>query len=264
MRTPVIMIFLVCVLIMGIVALAVYDYKRRGFRTEGPGISKSEADTLKRTRAKGDELFEKQDYESAIMKYEQASEMAPRDAHIYNDLGAAYYRLGLTRMEPPMEEEDFDFGVEVDARIEGLKALEMVKDKLKTIRSGIITAVVNGEADRDRIEAYVHSLGHYVHVEEEEGAEEEEREFWLTIVTGETKDALLNAEKKYMRAMSIKYVKDKNGRRYSNYSAASRNMGTLYFRMGRKKEAVTQWRRALQLEPTDAELRVVVDKYEQK
>ncbi len=79
MRTPVIMIFLVCVLIMGIVALAVYDYKRRGFRTEGPGISKSEADTLRRTREKGDELFEKQDYKSAIMKYEQASEMAPRD-----------------------------------------------------------------------------------------------------------------------------------------------------------------------------------------
>ena len=58
--------------------------------------------------------------------------MAPRDAHIYNDLGAAYYRLGLALMEPPMEEEDFDFGVEVDARIEGLKALEMVKEKLKT------------------------------------------------------------------------------------------------------------------------------------
>lgn len=263
MRTPVIMIFLVCVLIMGIVALAVYDYKRRGFRTEGPGISKSEADTLKRTKEKGDELFGKQEYESAIMKYEQASEMSPRDAHIYNDLGAAYYRLGLARMEPPMEEDDFDFGVEVDARIKGLKALEMVKDKLKTTRSGIITAVVNGEADRDKIETYARSLGYYVHVEEED-VEEDEKEFWVTIITGATKEALLNAEKKYQRAMSIKYVKDKNGRRYSNYSAASRNMGTLYFRMGRRKEAVTQWQRALQLEPTDAELRVVVDKFEQK
>lgn len=264
MRTPVIMIFLVCVLIMGIVALAVYDYKRRGFRTEGPGISKSEADTLKRTREKGDELFEKQDYESAIMKYEQASEISPRDAHIYNDLGAAYYRLGLTRMEPPMEEEDFDFGVEVDGRVGDLKSFEMVKDSLKTTKSGVITAVVNGETDRDKIETYARSLGHYVHVEEAEDAEEEEGEFWLTIITGGTKEALVNAEKKYLRAISIKYVKDKNGRRYSNYSAASRNLGTLYFRMGRRKDAVTQWQRALQLEPTDAELRAVVDKFEQK
>jgi len=203
MKTPAIMIFVVVVLIMGIVALAVYDYKRRGFRTEGPGISKSEADTLKRTREKGDELFQKQNYESAIMKYEQASEMSPRDAHIYNDLGAAYYRLGLARMEPPMEEEDFDFGVEVDARVAGLKTFEMVEDILKTTRSGIITAVVNGETDRDRIEKYASSLGHYVHVEEEEEVEEDEREFWLTIITGETKEALVNAEKKYLRAISI-------------------------------------------------------------
>jgi Flp pilus assembly protein TadD len=32
--------------------------------------------------------------------------------------------------------------------------------------------------------------------------------------------------------------------------------------MGRKKDAVAQWRRALQIEPTDAELRNLLGEYE--
>ncbi|MFC1719407.1 hypothetical protein ACFL6S_37500, partial [Candidatus Poribacteria bacterium] len=105
------------------------------------------------------------------------------------------------------------------------------------------------------------SLGHYVHVEEED-TDEDEKEFWVTIITGETKDAFLNAEKEYLKSINIKYVKDSDGRRYSNYATVSRNLGTLYFRIGRKKEAISQWRRAMELEPSDAELRELLDKYE--
>ena len=260
MRTPAVAIFVVCVLIIGF-ALAFYYYRKEGFLTESPNISKSQADSLKRSKEEGDEKFYQQDYEAAIRKYKQALRIWPTDAHLQNDLGAAYYRLGLARMIPPMDEGEFDFGIEIDARAEGSKPLDMVKEKLETTESGIITAVVNDEADKDEIETHVLSLGHYVHVEEED-AEEDEKEFWLTIITGETKEAFLNAENEYLKSINIKYVKDANGRRYSNYATVSRNLGTLYFRMGRKKEAIAHWERAMQLEPADAELRELLGKYE--
>ncbi len=260
MRTPVVTIFVVCVLIVGF-ALA-FRYRKEGFFTESPNISKSQAASLKRYKEDGDEDFYQQNYEEAIRQYKQAIRIWPTDAHLQNDLGASYYRLGLARMIPPMDEGEFDFGVEADARAEGSEPLKMVQEKLEPIESGIITAVVNDEADRDKIETYARSLGHYVHVEEEV-TEEGEKEFWLTIITGETKEAFLNAEKEYLKSINIKYMKDETGRRYSNYATVSRNLGTLYFRMGRKKEAIAQWRRAMQLEPADAELRELLGKYEE-
>ena len=260
MRTPAVTIFVVCVLVIGF-ALAFYYYKKEGLFTETPDISKSQAESLKRAKAEGDEEFYKENYEEAIRKYKQALRMWPRDAHLQNDLGAAYYRLGLVLMIPPMREGQFDFGVEIDARAEDSEPLKIVETKLEMTKSGIITAVVNDETDKDKIEARVRSLGHHLHVEIED-TEEDGKEFWLTIITGETKEAFLNAEKAYLRSINIKYVKDDTGRRHSNYATASRNLGTLYFRMGRKKEAIAQWQRALQLEPTDSELRQLLDKHE--
>ena len=136
----------------------------------------------------------------------------------------------------------------------------MVKEKLKETDSGIITAVVNDEDASGQIETDIRSLEHYVHVEEE--VEEDKREFWLTIIVGKTKEAFLNAQRDYLKAIDIKSVKDSDGRKYSNFSTASRNLGTLYFRMGRKKEAMDQLRRALELEPTDEELRELIGSYE--
>ena len=260
MRTPAVTIFVVFVLIIGF-ALAFRYYREEGFFTESPNISKSQAASLKQAKQDGDEQFFQQNYEEAIRKYKQALRIWPTDAHLQNDLGASYYRLGLARMIPPMDEGEFDFGVEVDARVEGSEPLKMVKEKLETIESGIVTAVVNGEPDKDEIETYVRSLGHYVHTEEED-TDEGDKEFWVTIITGETKDAFLNAEKEYLKSINIKSVKDSDGRRYSNYATVSRNLGTLYFRIGRKKEAIAQWRRAMELEPSDAELRELLDKYE--
>ena len=262
MRTPVITIFVVCILVIGL-ALAFYDYRKHGVRTERIDFSKSDEDSLKRTKESGDEEFQKENYSGAIQKYKRALDMWPRDAHLHNDLGTAYYRLGLQRMEPPMAEDEFDFGVEVDARYGGANPLEMVKEKLAEMRSGIITAVMNEEADGKKIEAYALSLGHHVHIEEED-TENDGMEYWLTIIAGETKEAFRNAEMEYLRAIKIKSVKDDTGRRYSTYPSASGNLGTLYFRMGRKKDAVVQWQRALQLEPNgdnSAELRALIEEY---
>jgi tetratricopeptide (TPR) repeat protein len=260
MRTPVITIFVVCVLVIGL-ALAFYDYKKHGVRTEPTNFSKSEGDTLKRTKESGDEQFLKENYEGAVKQYQRALQMWPRDAHLYNDLGASYYRLGLQSMDSPMAEDEFDFGVEVDARYEGAKPLEMVQEKLAETKSGIITAVVGEEADKTEIETYARSQGKHIHVEVED-LEDGEKEYWLTILTGKTKDEFLKAERAYLDAINIKSVRDDSGRRHSTYPSASRNLGTLYFRMGRKKEAVAHWQRALQLEPTDAELRALISKYE--
>jgi len=261
MKTPVITIFVVCVLIVGL-ALAFYDYRKHGAREQRLDITRSEADILKDTKESGAEQSYRQNYEKAIDEYKRALQLSPRDAYLHNDLGTAYYRLGLQSMEPAMEEGEFGFGIEVDARLEGSKPLKMAQEALKRTKSGIITAVVNNEADSKEIETYARSLGHYAHAEEEQTEDIGSKEFWLTIITGKTNELFLEAEREYLKAIDIKSVKDGEGREYSNYSTASRNLGTLYFRMGRKKDAIAQWRRALQLEPTDAELRNLLGKYE--
>ena len=261
MKTPVITIFVVCVLIVGL-ALAFYDYRKHGAREQRLDITRSEADILKDTKESGAEQSYRQNYEKAIDEYKRALQLSPRDAYLHNDLGTAYYRLGLQSMEPAMEEGEFGFGIEVDARLEGSKPLKMAQEALKRTKSGIITAVVNNEADSKEIETYARSLGHYAHAEEEQTEDIGSKEFWLTIITGKTNELFLEAEREYLKAIDIKSVKDGEGREYSNYSTASRNLGTLYFRMGRKKDAIAQWRRALQIEPTDAELRNLLGKYE--
>jgi tetratricopeptide (TPR) repeat protein len=261
MRTPVITIFVVCVLVMGL-ALALYDYRKHGVRQQDIGISKSQAHKLKTNSESAAEQSHKENYETAIDEYKQALKVSPRDAYLHNDLGTAYYRLGLENMNPPVEEGDFGYGNEVDARhLEGSEPLEEVKQELSKMESGIVTAVVNDESIEKEISTYARSLGHYAHVEEE-AKENGGKEFWVTIITGKTREAFLDAERAYLRAINIKSIKDKGGRRYSNYATASRNLGTLYFRMGRKRDAVNQWRRAFQLEPTDAELRNLLGKYE--
>ena len=262
MRTPVIAIFVVCVLIVGL-ALLVYDYRTHGPHHQRLDISRSEADRLKETRSAGEEGSYKQDYNKAIVEYERALKISPRDAYLRNDLGTAYYHLGLESMDTPMAKDEFEFGIEVDIRhFEDSEALKKVEEAIQAIESGIITAVVTSEAAKGEIEAYVRSLGHYAHAEEE--TEDDGKEFWLTVITGKTKEAFLKAEREYLEAIDIKAVRDESGHKYSSYSTVSRNLGTLYFRMGRKKDAVAQWQRALQLEPTDAELRNLLGKYRQK
>jgi len=261
MRTPVVTIFVVCVLIVGL-ALAFYDYRKHGARQQRLDITRSQADALKNAKEAGAEQSYKEDYEKAVDEYKRALKLSPRDAYLHNDLGTAYYRLGLQSMKPPIEEDEFGFGTEVDARrLETPKIFRIVQEALEKTESGIITTVVGNEAASKEIEMYARSLGHYVHAEEET-EDISSKEFWLTIVTGKTKEFFLESEKEYLQAIDMKSVKDSDGRRYSNYATASRNLGTLYFRMGRKKDAIGQWRRALQLEPTDAELRNLLGKYE--
>ena len=260
MRTPIVTIFVVCILVVGL-ALAFYDYRKNKARPQELGISRTEAEKLKDTRLSGDEQLYKEDYEKAIEEYERAVKISPRDAYLHNDLGAAYYHLGLKSMDTPMEEDEFGFGTEVDLRhLEDADSLDVVEENMENTESGIVTVVVNDEADKEQIAARALTLGYYAHVEEEDT--EDGKEFWVTIVKGKTKEAFLKAEQEYSKAIDIKSVRDDTGRKYSSYSTASRNLGTLYFRMGRKKEAIAQWRRALQLEPTDGELRELLGKYE--
>ena len=261
MRTPLITIFIFCVLIIGI-GFAIYDYKKHGLGEQSIDFSKSNADTLKNTKAIAETKFYQGEYERAIEEYEKALKYTSRDAYLRNNLGTAYYRLGLQLLDTPKEEEEFDFGIEIDARNNSISdPLKKVKETLSTIGSNIVTVVLDDESQKKAIETYALSLRHFVHVEEEFN-EDSKRSFWLTIVTGKTKEAFLNAEKQLRIAIDIKSVRDDMGRKYSGYSAASRNLGTLLFRMGRKKEALAQWQRALQLEPTDAELRELLGRYE--
>ncbi len=263
MRTPIITVFIICILIIGL-ALAFYDYRKHGIRyqTDDINITKSESEALKNARQAGEELTYKQDYEGAIAEYERALKISPRDAYLRNNLGASYYYLGLKSMEPPMEEDDFGLGKEIDGRhISKEEIFQKLEEVLKQTKSGTITLVVKDQSISKQIESYIRPLNHYVHIEGE-NTDDGSKEYWITIIMGKTKEAFLNAEKQYLQAIELKSVRDVDGRKYSNYSAASRNLGTLYFRMGRKKEAIAHWSRALQIEPTDAELRELIDKYD--
>ncbi|MBD3181088.1 tetratricopeptide repeat protein [Candidatus Poribacteria bacterium] len=261
MKTPVVTIFVIFILAIGI-GLAIYDYSKHGPRQGNSDISKSEAETLKETKLSGDEQAYKGSYEKAIEKYKHALKISPRDAYIHNDLGTAYYHLGLEKADPPMTEDQFDFGIEVDARRveETETVLQMFENAEEKTKSGIITIVVDEPEIKDTVVNKALAEDYYAHAETE--TQENKKEYWITVIKGETKEAFLNAEKEYLEAIDIKSVRDAEGRKYSSYSTASRNLGVLYFRMGRKKDAVEQWRRAFQLEPTDAELRNLLGKYE--
>lgn len=262
MRTPLITIFVVCVLLIGL-ALAFYDYKKYGLHEKPMDISRSQSDTLKKSRELAEQKTYEKDYDSAVEQYKKAIQLSPRDAYLHNDLGATYYYLGLKSMTPPVEEDEFGFGVEVDARHinDTNEILKKVESAVGQVESGIITVVVKDKAISQMVENLLRPLNHYIHIEEE-NTDSGDKEFWMTIIKGKTKEAFLNAEKEYLQAIDLRSIRDAEGRKYSNYSAASRNLGTLYFRMGRRKEALAQWRRALQLEPTDAELRELIGKYE--
>jgi tetratricopeptide (TPR) repeat protein len=167
MKTPGVSIFVVVVLVLG-VALAFYDYSKHGAREEQGKISKYEAYKLKNTKLLGAEESYKGDYEKAIKDYKAALKIAPRDAYLHNDLGTAFYYLGLKSINPPIKEDEFEFGIEVDARhLKKSKILPKVKEALDKTDSGIITAVMFDQDAKDEVVAFAHSLKYIVNVEEE-------------------------------------------------------------------------------------------------
>ena len=264
MKTPFITIFVVAILIIGLF-LAFYDYKKHGIHEQPIGISRSQSDTLKKARLKGEQLSEQKNYEAAIQEYKKAIQISPKDPYIHNDLGAAYYYLGLKAMNPPIpEDEDMGYGTSVDARaLTKEQMTEKIKEALDIVKSGVITVVVKDPTMSKDIESFIRPTGNYVYIEDEP-REDGGKNYWATIITGITKDYFLNAEKEYLASVDLLFVRDATGRKYSSYAVASRNLGTLYFRMGKKKEAVSNWQRALQLEPSDEELKNLVDSYRKK
>lgn len=265
MKTPVVTIFVVSVMIVGIF-LIFYDYKKHGLREEPIGMSRSQAELVKKARIRGEDKVKQLDYLGAVEDFSRAVKMMPTDPYIRNDLGAAYYELGMRSIEPPVPpDEDIGYGIEIDGRfMESKKQIfDKLKEALDTTISGIITVVVNDQAISKEILDYIKPLDHYIHIEEET-KEDGKKDYWITIIKGQTKDYFLKAEREYLEAINILSVRDSTGRKYSSYSVASRNLGTLYHRMGRKKDALMNWQRALQLEPSDQDLKRLVDSFRKK
>ena len=262
MKTPVITIFVLVVMIIGIF-LIFYDYKKHGLREEPIGISKSQAESVKRARTRGEEKVKQQDYSGAIEEFRRATKMLPTDPYVHNDLGDAYYELGMRSINPPVPpDEDIGYGTEVDARFmkDKKQIFESLEQAMDMTASGVITVAVNSQPIAKEIEDYIEPLDHFVHIEEET-KENGEKDYWVTIIKGPTKEYFLNAEEEYLKAIDLLYVKDSSGRKFSSYSVASRNLGTLCHRMGRKKDALSNWQRALQLEPSDQDLKRLVDSF---
>jgi tetratricopeptide (TPR) repeat protein len=262
MKTPVITIFVVSVMIIGIF-LIFYDYKKHGLHETPIGISRSQAEAVKKARIRGEDKVKNQDYLGAINDFSRASKMLPKDPYIHNDLGAAYYEFGMRSINPPVPpDEDIGYGNEVDARFMDNKeeVFAKLKEALDMTISGVVTIAVNNQPLSKEINDYIKPMNHYIHIEEEV-KDDGGKDYWITILKGPTKDYFLNAEAEYIEAINLLSVRDTKGRKYSSYPVASRNLGTLYHRMGRRKEALENWQRALQLEPSDQDLKRLVDSF---
>lgn len=175
-------------------------------------------------------------YDLAADYYNQALKLRPNDAHLHNDLASTYHYMGKSAFSSPQTED-----------VRGLsndQVLRRISETLKLIDSGVLIITVDDPNQAQKIVDYATSQQCLANIGSEKS------KYIATIVKGKTKEAFLKAESEYQKAIQIK----------SRYAPAHRNLGTLYYEMGKKKEALELWRRALKIEPSDDNLKEYLQK----
>lgn len=190
-----------------------------------------EGDKVALTKRLAESYLKDEKYDLAVEYYIQAIRLRPGDAHIHNDLGSTYHYMGKADAVASQNE---------DARGSSTsEVLQKTAAALNLIDSGIIRITVDGKNQADKVVSYAVSLQGIAYISPEKS------KHLVTIVTGKTKEAFLKAESEYRKAIQIK----------ARYAPAYRNLGTLYYEMGRPKEAIDFWRMALKLDPSDKALK---------
>lgn len=218
-------------IIIVVIVLAVFITAYFTFRGEPPSEALiSESDEVRNLREQAARYTAAADYEQAIAAYTEALHLRPENAYFHNNLGAVYYNIGVDAAEP--WEEDVTDKTPFDA-------LNQLQQALSQLKSGIIVMKVNDADVMNILENHARSIRAYVHTEHHQRTSD------VNIITGKTMEAFRKAESEFWRAKDLK----------PGYAVPYESLGALYYRMGRHRDALTQWRNALELEPNNKRLR---------
>jgi len=230
---PLIVVLVVCIAIVG--AYFVLKSSQPSIDTIG------ESEEVRDLKGMGRAYAEANEYEQAIEYYTEALKARPEDAYLHNDIGAVYHNMGIEAAGEtwPSWEEDLTNLTPVDA-------LHQLQQALSQVQSGVIVMTVNNKKVMDTLENHARASGCYVHLEHQQRTSD------MTIIKGATLEAFRKAESELLRAKDLK----------PRYSAAYENLGSLYYRMGRKRDAIIMWQSALALEPTNKKLRQYLQQYD--
>ncbi len=175
--------------------------------------------------------YNAQDFNGAIEFYEQALELRPENAEIYNDLGSVHYDLGLKYAGPKWPSWRI-----LKESLEG--ALADLDLAIQTIESGYIVFETSSSKIAKAFEEKAKAQGAEVF------PYRGNIQTTLNILIGSTKDHLLQAHWMYLKAIELK----------PTYAAPYRNLGALYMKIGIRDKAINYLREAHKREPGDEEL----------
>jgi tetratricopeptide (TPR) repeat protein len=229
-------LIVVLVILIAIVS-AYFAFKSNQPSTDAIG----EGEEVRDLKDKARSYAEANEYEQAIEYYTEALKARPEDAYLHNDIGAVYHNMGIDAAGEtwPSWEEDL-------TNLSPVEALHQLQQALSQVQSGVIVMTVNNKKVMDTLENYAKSSGCYVHLEHQQRTSD------MTIIKGATLEAFRKAESELLRAKDLK----------PRYSASYENLGSLYYRMGRKRDAIIMWKSALDLEPTNKKLRQYLQQYD--
>lgn len=204
--------------------------------SETYSASDAESAEFKSIRQEAKTYQASKEFDRAIQYYKKALELRPDNAVVHNDLGSVYIKIGKKAAGPtwPTWESDLT-GMSMET------VIDEVSFALSDTDSGFI---VFKAKDRDVINKVVKLANEakcWTHVEANR----------INILKGKTMKKLLEAKDRFMRAVVIK----------PRYALAYRNLGALYYDIGKWQEGLKMMEHALELNPSDHQLRTYLEQF---
>ena len=229
MKTYMLILIIICV---SIVLIGTIHYLG-GRNSQSPEEVNVESEEFRSIKIDAENAYVAQNYTQAIALYEQALELRPENAEIYNDLGSSHYDLGLKYAGPdwPSWKKDLTGASVKEAYAELDYAIEKTE-------SGYIVLLTDSTEIVKAIQQYVEEKGgtvfpHYGNTDTT-----------LNILIGSTKDHLMHARWLYLKSIEYK----------STYDAPYRNLGSFYMKIGLRDKAINFLLEAKKRAPGDEEL----------
>ncbi len=229
MKLYMLILIIVCV---SIILIGTINYLGRQ-NTQNAEKVNVESEEFKSMRIDAENAYNAENYTQAIKLYEEALELRPENAEIYNDLGSSHYELGLKYAGPdwPSWKEDLS-GVSTE---EAIAELDIAIEKTE---SGYIILKTDSAEVVKTIEEHAKENGgsvfpHYGNTHTT-----------LNILIGSTRDHLMHARWLYLKSIEYK----------STYDAPYRNLGSFYMKIGIRDKAINFMKEALKRAPGDEQL----------